>query len=184
MMSGDSSMSFKVVKFIDNKLLCQYVADQLGQPSNNYYKSAKAAVDVSETNFIFHNTFNGGSLVELDALIDHLMEGKTKLHIAYKKGNPLQYNLEFPYSNQQPLDEDWGIVVLFWQFNDLVDSHFQVTTPTLSWWEKVRELIVYLKFLKVGVVRCYRTDVAAWFRVRQHCLLCEKDVDVGGHPLV
>jgi hypothetical protein len=57
-----------------------------------------------------------------------------------------------PLSNGVPLDENWGIVLIFWQFNDLVDNQFKVTTPTLSWWEKVRELIVELKFLKVGVV--------------------------------
>jgi hypothetical protein len=75
MMSGDSSMSFKVSKFIDNKLLCEHVATQLGQPTNNYYKRAQAPMDTSETNFAFHNTFNGGNIVELDAIIDRLLAG-------------------------------------------------------------------------------------------------------------
>jgi len=152
MLSGDSSMSFKVSKFIDNKLLCQTVAELLGQPYNNYYKKAQAPVDHSEHNFVFHNTFNGGTLIELDGIIDHLMAGKTKLNITYKKGNPLTYDLAFPYSNQQPLDEDWGIVALFWQFNDLVTQQGQWIEPTDEWWLTVHKLASKLQSLRVGVV--------------------------------
>jgi hypothetical protein len=57
-----------------------------------------------------------------------------------------------PLSNGLQLDENWGIVVIFWQFNDLVGNDWNIKTPTSSWWEKVRELILELKFLKVGVV--------------------------------
>ena len=119
LLAGDSSMNFKVSRYIDNKQLCAKVAELLEQPTGNYWVKLAKNLNADERNFVFHNSFRGGAIIELDALITQLEANLPELNVRYPKGSPLEYKLEFPFWNQQNLNEEWGIVILLWQFNDL-----------------------------------------------------------------
>ena len=108
---------------------------------------------------MFHNTFPGGGLGEFTTLLNAVFEGLPKYAFTWK-GKSAQaatqvtaYDLNFPFWDPpSKLEDQWGLVVVFWQFNDLCDQQGRYIEPDDDWWFRTSEFIASLKFYKVGVV--------------------------------